>query len=349
MLSQREAFARLMEHMCKHDGDGGHGYSQYARMGNGTTETVDLGDGVTVKVAGGDRDCSSGIITCLQAVGIDTFGATYTGNMKSQLLRTGLFTWHPMGDGYIAQRGDIYLNESHHTAMCTSAVPDMLAQFSISELGKVYGKVGDQTGRESNIRSYYSYPWHGKLAWKNDGAMIGVKPLPAALQGYTDLDSNAWYIEALDKAVLNNWLHGYGNGHLGPNDALTRAQACVILSNFTGETYVNAFSDVTADNWYYNAVTWAKNKGIVSGYGDGSFGTFDPCSREAFATMIYNLRGKPGHVGQPTGMSDWGNVSDWARDAVAWAVERGIIGSTGRIRPQDACTRAEAAAMIGRA
>ena len=44
-LTQREAFARLMEHMCRHDGDGGHGYSQVNRMGDGTVEWVDLGDG----------------------------------------------------------------------------------------------------------------------------------------------------------------------------------------------------------------------------------------------------------------------------------------------------------------
>lgn len=172
-LTQREAFARLMAHLCTHDGSSGHGYSQPHRMGNGTTESVDLGDGVTVTTPGGDRDCSSAIVTSLRAVGVDTYGASYTGNMRSQLLRSGLFSWHQMGDGYIAQRGDIYLNETHHTAMCVSANPDMLAQFRISERGTIDGATGDQTGRESEVRSYYSYPWDGKLAWRNDGETIG--------------------------------------------------------------------------------------------------------------------------------------------------------------------------------
>ena len=179
-LTQREAFARLMEHMCRHDGDGGHGYSQVNRLGDGTTEPVSLGDGVTVTVASGDRDCSSGIITCLQAVGVDTHEASYTGNMRAELLRSGLFRWHPMGDGYIAQRGDIYLNERHHTAMCTSADPDMLAQFSRSETGGITGRKGDQDGYESNIRRYYNYPWNGKLAWVGDGSTIGGTSTPAA-------------------------------------------------------------------------------------------------------------------------------------------------------------------------
>lgn len=170
-LTQREAFARLMEHMCSHDGDGGHGYSQYDRWGDGTTEDVDLGDGVTVTVAGGDRDCSSGIISCLKAVGVDTHGATYTGNMREELLKTGLFEWQRMGVAS-AKRGDIYLNEVHHTAMCTCDDPDMLAQFSRSETHGISGETGDQDGYESNIREYYSYPWDGKLVWLGDGETI---------------------------------------------------------------------------------------------------------------------------------------------------------------------------------
>lgn len=174
-ITQREAFAQVMEHMVTHDGDGGHGYSQINRMGDGTTETLTLSDGTKVTIAGGDRDCSSGVITALRAVGINTFGASYTGNMKSELLKTGLFRWEPMGKSS-AERGTIYLNQKHHTAVCISAYGskrgDLLAQFSISENGTVTGKKGDQTGRESNIRSYYSYPWNGKLVWVGDGKTL---------------------------------------------------------------------------------------------------------------------------------------------------------------------------------
>lgn len=172
-LTQREAFARIMEHLCKHDGDAGHGYSQTNRWGNGTIETVDLGDGVKVCIAGGDRDCSSAIISALKALGINVHGATYTGNMRSALLQTGLFVWWGVGvAGKSAIRGDIYLNEGAHTAMCTSADPDKLCQFSKSETNGINGKTGDQTGQESNFRDYYNYPWNGKLHWKTDGATI---------------------------------------------------------------------------------------------------------------------------------------------------------------------------------
>lgn len=174
-ITQREAFAQVMEHLVSHDGGGGHGYSQANRMGDGTTETICLSDGTTVTIAGGDRDCSSAVVTALRAVGVNTFGASYTGNMREQLLKTGLFGWRKMGVKS-AQRGDIYLNEKCHTAVCVSpygsARGDLLAQFSISEKGTVTGTKGDQTGRESNIKAYYSYPWDGTLYWLGYGKTL---------------------------------------------------------------------------------------------------------------------------------------------------------------------------------
>lgn len=174
-ITQREAFAQVMEHLVSHDGGGGHGYSQANRMGDGTTETICLSDGTTVTIAGGDRDCSSAVVTALRAVGVNTFGASYTGNMREQVLKTGLFGWRKMGVKS-AQRGDIYLNEKCHTAVCVSpygsARGDLLAQFSISEKGTVTGTKGDQTGRESNIKAYYSYPWDGTLYWLGDGKTL---------------------------------------------------------------------------------------------------------------------------------------------------------------------------------
>lgn len=174
-ITQREAFAQVMEHLVSHDGGGGHGYSQANRMGDGTTETICLSDGTIVTIAGGDRDCSSAVVTALRAVGVNTFGASYTGNMREQLLKTGLFGWRKMGVKS-AQRGDIYLNEKCHTAVCVSpygsARGDLLAQFSISEKGTVTGTKGDQTGRESNIKAYYSYPWDGTLYWLGDGKTL---------------------------------------------------------------------------------------------------------------------------------------------------------------------------------
>lgn len=203
-ITQREAFAQVMEHLVSHDGGGGHGYSQANRMGDGTTETICLSDGTTVTIAGGDRDCSSAVVTALRAVGVNTFGASYTGNMREQLLKTGLFGWRKMGVKS-AQRGDIYLNEKCHTAVCVSpygsARGDLLAQFSISEKGTVTGTKGDQTGRESNIKAYYSYPWDGTLYWLGDGKTLNGSNTEVADNTVPSLGDTRYFGPKMDKEL----------------------------------------------------------------------------------------------------------------------------------------------------
>lgn len=169
--------AALMEHLVS---DPAHGYTQGSgRWGSGGYEVIEV-EGTGYSVALGDRDCSSAVISCWRLALLGTAyqgaldGATYTGNMRSVFVVSGLFEWHQMGDGYVAQRGDVYLNELSHTAMCVSAVPDMLAEFSINEMGTITGgQVGDQTGSESRVGAYYDFPWDGILAY-NGGADGGV-------------------------------------------------------------------------------------------------------------------------------------------------------------------------------
>ena len=138
--------------------DNSHGYSQATRWGP-------------------DYDCSSLVISSLTNAGFYVGEAGYTGNMRECLLATGLFRWVPIDKQPYAQRGDIYLNEGCHTAMCTSDDPDMLCQFSISENGTIYGQQGDQTGNESNFGPYYEYPWDGRLEWIDREDTGGSEPV----------------------------------------------------------------------------------------------------------------------------------------------------------------------------
>lgn len=102
----------------------------------------------------GNCDCSSLVIHCLKEAGFDTGSASYTGNLSSNLVARG---WKRLPvDGH-PQAGDILLNDVHHVAVYLGG--GQLAQASISEKGTVSGKAGDQTGRETNIRGYYDYPW----------------------------------------------------------------------------------------------------------------------------------------------------------------------------------------------
>ena len=158
-----DAAAEVMYHLVTHNI---HGYSQYSRLGDGGKETITLSDGTKVAIATGDRDCSSACITSYQAVGLDV-NATYTGNMRAGFLATGKFKWHPWGDGYLPKNGDMYLNESHHTAMSRGIVNGQyqLMEFSRSETFSIDGVEGDQDGWESHVRDayVYSHGWDGIL------------------------------------------------------------------------------------------------------------------------------------------------------------------------------------------
>lgn len=103
---------------------------------------------------GGNCDCSSLVIHCLQEAGFDTGTASYTGNMSANLTARGFV--RVANDGN-PKRGDILLNDVHHVAVYLGN--GQLAQASISENNSAYGVGGDQTGRETNISAYYNYPW----------------------------------------------------------------------------------------------------------------------------------------------------------------------------------------------
>lgn len=118
---------------------------------------------------GGECDCSSLVIHVLKEAGFDTGAATYTGNMRSNLVARG---WKVCPVNGNPQKGDILLNDGSHVAMWLG---DCLAQASIDERGRISGgQSGDQTDYETNVRSYYNYPWNCYLRW--GGASTNVEP-----------------------------------------------------------------------------------------------------------------------------------------------------------------------------
>lgn len=170
MVDVADVAAAIHADMCE---DAANGYSWQPRWGEDGLGIKKLTIGGRVyQYDRGSYDCASSVITaCNEALRYTAHkdalkDATYTGNMLSVFMASGLFEkWDTAST--IAQRGDVYLNYSEHTAMCQSAEPDMLSEFSINEKGGCYGgEVGDQTGRESSIHAFYERPWNCTLHWK---------------------------------------------------------------------------------------------------------------------------------------------------------------------------------------
>ena len=185
--------------------------------------------------------------------------------------------------------------------------------------------------------------WGTAVATGHDGwegtAEVAFKILPAPLVNYQDIEPTAWYVDAIRQVVERNVMSGYDYEHFGPEDALTRAQTvCAVYKAAGMVDDPLPYTDVQQAPWYHAAIEWATDNGIAGGVGDGKFAPDDPCTRESFATMLWRWQGCP-----ESKAAD--GCSDWAALAVGWAVESGVMDGS---RPGDACTRAEAAAMVTR-
>lgn len=178
---------------------------------------------------------------------------------------------------------------------------------------------------------------------------------------FTDVPTNAdiaWYYPYVKYVYENGLMTGKNETTFAPNETLARAQFAVILHRMENEPemeYTSKFHDVGADIWYTDAILWASDAGVVTGYSNGNFGPADNINREQMALMMYRYAN---HLGYDTSKKadfsqyqDASNVSDFADEAMQWAVGMGII--TGKynetiLDPQGNATRAECATIIMR-
>lgn len=155
------------------------------------------------------------------------------------------------------------------------------------------------------------------------------KPAPA----FPDVTEDAWYFEAVTRAAELGVMNGYsGSDRFGPLDWLTREQAAAVMFNYLGDNDLAAppapQKDVLND-WYTDAVNWAVAEGVMGGYaGTDLFGIGQTLTREEFCAVIANAAGADLEAADTSVLgrfADGAAVSAWARPAVAWAVEAGIM------------------------
>ena len=178
-------------------------------------------------------------------------------------------------------------------------------------------------------------------------------------KAFTDLDAKAWYHEGVDYALANGLMNGVGGGRFEPDGQLTRAQLVTVLYRAAGEPdtgkQVNPFTDVADDAWYTKAVIWAANNGIVNGVAKNTFAPDDSITREQIAAMLYRYAGaEAAKEDKLSAFPDAAKVSDWAKEALNWAVASGLINGvadangTASLEPQATATRAQIATILMR-
>ena len=175
------------------------------------------------------------------------------------------------------------------------------------------------------------------------------------LGDYMDVFESDWYYDTITRATALGLLHGKGAGIFDPSGITTRAQTAQVIYNIAAPgsiAYSDVFPDVAEGSWYASAVLWAQREKIVLGYDDGLFRPDRGVSREDMITLLYRYAGSPKTSGRKLAeFRDNASISDYARQAMEWAVENGLIlgyAEDGTIRPQSTTTRAEFATIAVR-
>lgn len=233
-----------------------------------------------------------------------------------------------------------------------------------------YGHVGIFESKYSTYHQNVGQSYVQRVTWAYDD---GFKTTPywgvirpnlsasvaPALPNYKDVSASDWFYNDVNYVYEKGLMTGLTPNTFGPYEPLMRAQFATILYRMEGSPktiYRNQFSDVSDGQWYSNPVIWANDAKIVTGYGtSGLFGTSDNITREQMTVMMFRYAQYKGYdTSQRADFSrykDASSVSGFAKDAMQWAVSKGIISGKENgtiIDPQGNALRAECAVIIKR-
>ena len=150
--------------------------------------------------------------------------------------------------------------------------------------------------------------------------------------------ANHWAKDAVEFASSRELFNGVGNDAFGPDRSMTRGMVGTVLARLAGADTAGG------ETWYAKGTAWAVENGISDGTAPEQ-----PVTREQLAAMLYRYAGSPAVSGE-LGFDDADSISAWARDAVRWCVDNGILNGVGgnRMTPQDLARRGQVAAMLMR-
>ena len=168
---------------------------------------------------------------------------------------------------------------------------------------------------------------------------------------FTDVAETAWYHDAVIFVAARGIFDGVGGGRFDPNGVMTRGMQAKALHNVENNPesgLENAFLDVPPESWYADAVNWAAELGYVLGYGNGLYGPHDSITREQCVTLLWRYLGEPDSTHGLDDFIDADQISAYARTAMAWANEHGLVNGMGggRLAPKDTIRRSQVAQLM---
>lgn len=334
---------------------------------NGLVTAVGVGV-ATITVTTEDGGFTAG---CSVAVSDDTPPATGGGGGSSKTERhpdgsttttttdkkTGAITAvtkHP--DGKVVK----VVTEKNGTVTNTVTDPEGIITETILDLtGKIVKTVAMPEG-EKIVTVRESTGDKTITSFNKDGATLAAVVIPARVPApekpFRDMETYGWAKNAVDYSVGLGLLTGTGKDSFSAGMDMSRGMLITSLHRLSGKVDggESAFDDVESGAWYADAVAWASKAGVITG-ANGKVNPDDAISRESLAVMLYRYAALLGQNTEVEGadmekFDDAANVSDWAQDAMTWAVNNGILTGKGgkTLGPAGTATRGEAAVMLQR-
>lgn len=185
-------------------------------------------------------------------------------------------------------------------------------------------------------------------------------PASAADHPFTDVSSGEWFAENVQYVYDHELMNGVDAARFGPGETMTRAMLVTVLYRMDGSKTVMGnipFQDISAGDWYYDAVCWAYERRVTTGVSETEFAPNMPITREMLVTFFYRYANEIGmDTGEPEDLDDLSafddvyKVSDYAWVPFRWAVQNGVVNGYTKteLYPAGMATRAQCAAILQR-
>jgi hypothetical protein len=168
---------------------------------------------------------------------------------------------------------------------------------------------------------------------------------------FSDVPTSYWAADTIAFTTARNIFSGTGTATFAPEEKMTRGMLAQVLYGLADKPTVSGsagFTDVTSGAWYADAVSWAAQQNLISGYGDGTFGAEDNVTREQLAFLLWKYAGSPSAAQSTLNFKDADQASSYTQEALKWAKGTGIVSGTGDgvLDPKGLATRAQVAQML---
>jgi uncharacterized protein YkwD len=188
--------------------------------------------------------------------------------------------------------------------------------------------------------------------------VVSISAAAVSVTDFSDVEPLDWHYRAVEYAVVAGLFNGTSETAFSPDGPMTRGMFVTVLGraaetpDWYGRTKTTPFNDVTQADYFFPYAVWANDNGIVTGVGGNIFNPDGEISREQIAAILFRYSEKSGYdltysAENYNAFADTDSVSDYAENAMRWAVSHGVInGADGKLSPRDNASRAQVAQIF---